>query len=112
MLPAWAQQAVAEFTGRFPREWRFELREVPAATRTKSSDAARAKGQEGERLLRAAGEAAIVALDERGATLATADWAKALQQWQRDGRDRALLIGGADGLSPECLARADARWSL
>ena len=30
----------------------------------------------------------------------------------REGRDLALLIGGADGLAPECIAAADHRWSL
>ena len=28
------------------------------------------------------------------------------------GRDVALLVGGPDGLAPECLAIADLRWSL
>ena len=29
-----------------------------------------------------------------------------------DGRDVNLLIGGPDGLSPDCIARANMRWSL
>ena len=29
-----------------------------------------------------------------------------------NGRDVCLIIGGPDGLSKECLARADMRWSL
>jgi 23S rRNA (pseudouridine1915-N3)-methyltransferase len=29
-----------------------------------------------------------------------------------DGRDVALMIGGADGLAPACLEKADQRWSL
>jgi len=29
-----------------------------------------------------------------------------------DGRDIALLVGGADGLSPARLAKADVCWSL
>ena len=56
--------------------------------------------------------AQVIAFDERGETLATVGWAKALESWQRDGRDVALLIGGPDGLAPECLARAQRRWSL
>jgi 23S rRNA (pseudouridine1915-N3)-methyltransferase len=35
-----------------------------------------------------------------------------LPQWQQDGRDVALLVGGPDGLAPACLAAAAARWSL
>jgi 23S rRNA (pseudouridine1915-N3)-methyltransferase len=30
----------------------------------------------------------------------------------REGRPLALLIGGPDGLSPQCRARADQGWSL
>jgi 23S rRNA (pseudouridine1915-N3)-methyltransferase len=35
-----------------------------------------------------------------------------LGTWLARGRDIALLIGGADGLSPACLSRAELRWSL
>jgi 23S rRNA (pseudouridine1915-N3)-methyltransferase len=35
-----------------------------------------------------------------------------LAAWLRDGKDVALLVGGPEGLAPECLARAERRWSL
>ena len=35
-----------------------------------------------------------------------------LSGWLRDGKDVALLVGGPEGLAPECLARAERRWSL
>jgi hypothetical protein len=35
-----------------------------------------------------------------------------LADWQRLGRDVALLVGGANGLNPRCLGRADQRCSL
>jgi 23S rRNA (pseudouridine1915-N3)-methyltransferase len=38
--------------------------------------------------------------------------ARELQDWQMSGDNYSLLIGGPDGLSPECLQRADRRWSL
>ena len=38
--------------------------------------------------------------------------AQRLADWQQDGQDIAFLIGGADGLHPDCLARADYTWSL
>lgn len=112
-LPKWVEQGVAEFQVRLPREWRFEIVEIPVAARGDNADIERLKRTEGEKMLRAvpAGAEAI-AFDERGDLLATAAWAKAVQAWQRDGRDVALLIGGPDGLAPECLARAQRRWSL
>ncbi len=34
------------------------------------------------------------------------------RHWHRLGRNVALLVGGADGLDPRCLGRADQRWAL
>lgn len=112
-MPAWVEQGVAEYQPRLPREWRFELVEIPVASRGKNADIARLKQAEGEKMLKAVPPGAqVIALDERGESLATTDWAKAVQGWQREGRDVALLIGGPDGLAPECLSRAGRRWSL
>jgi len=32
--------------------------------------------------------------------------------WQMEGRNVSFLIGGPDGLSSDCIKRADMRWSL
>jgi 23S rRNA (pseudouridine1915-N3)-methyltransferase len=56
--------------------------------------------------------AEVIAFDERGELRSTPDWARSVKQWQQHGRDVALLVGGPDGLAPECLARAQQRWSL
>ena len=40
------------------------------------------------------------ALAERGTTLPTTALAQQLQQWQLEGADVALVIGGPDGLEP------------
>ena len=52
--------------------------------------------------------ALVCALDERGATMSSPDFAKLLGKWRDAGRsDVAFLIGGADGLSPEMRTEAD-----
>jgi 23S rRNA (pseudouridine1915-N3)-methyltransferase len=112
-LPKWVAAGVAEYEPRLPREWRFELVEIRVAARGDNPDLGRLKRAEGEKMLRAVPAGAdVIAFDERGEALSTAEWARAVQDWQRDGRDVALLIGGPDGLSPQCLARAQRRWSL
>jgi 23S rRNA (pseudouridine1915-N3)-methyltransferase len=54
----------------------------------------------------------VVTLDERGAAWSSAALAQQLAAWRQDGRDVVLLVGGADGLSPRCVARAEQSWSL
>ena len=112
-MPKWVEQGVEEFAVRLPREWRFEIVEIPVAARGDNADVARLKKAEGEKMLRAIPEGAqVIAFDERGESLSTLDWAKVAQGWMREGRDVALLVGGPDGLAPECLARANRKWSL
>jgi 23S rRNA (pseudouridine1915-N3)-methyltransferase len=111
-MPAWVEAGFAEYAQRLPRELRLELVEIAVEARGKNADIARLREAEGEKMLRAAGASRIVAFDERGETLDTIGWSKAIPQWLRDGRDVALLVGGPDGLSPACLAAATSRWSL
>jgi 23S rRNA (pseudouridine1915-N3)-methyltransferase len=54
-----------------------------------------------------------VALDERGKTLTSPDFAQKLADWRDMGRgDLAFLIGGADGIAPALLETADFRLSF
>ncbi len=111
-MPAWIADGYREFAGRMPRELPLELVEIAASRARRAGDVARARDEEGERLLTAAGEARIVALDEGGRSLATRALAERLDGWMMDGRDVALLVGGADGLSRACRQRAELVWSL
>jgi 23S rRNA (pseudouridine1915-N3)-methyltransferase len=103
--------AVEEYAKRIGRYARFELVEVAEARR--HAGTLRARGEEGETLLsRVRPGERVVALDERGEEPDSAAFAGRVGRWLRDGRDVALLLGGADGLSPAVLARADERLSL
>lgn len=52
--------------------------------------------------------ALVVALDERGRTLSSPEFAEQLGRWRDDGISAlAFLIGGADGLDPDLRDRAD-----
>ncbi|RMD46681.1 MAG: 23S rRNA (pseudouridine(1915)-N(3))-methyltransferase RlmH [Alphaproteobacteria bacterium] len=52
--------------------------------------------------------AALCVLDERGRTLSSPEFAARLAGWRDAGRPAAaLVIGGADGLTPELRAQAD-----
>jgi 23S rRNA (pseudouridine1915-N3)-methyltransferase len=98
---------------RLPRELRLEWCEIPLARRRKDSRAEQLRQREGEQILKAIpGGDRVVAMDVLGKALSTEQLARELQDWQMSGDNYSLLIGGPDGLSPECLQRADRRWSL
>ncbi len=112
-MPAWVETAWADYSSRLPHECRLELIEIAPAQRGKNTDIARARQQEGEKILKAIPrDSFVIALDERGDALSSPQWAAELQKWMQSGRDTCLLVGGPDGHSPEVLARADRRWSL
>ena len=73
-LPAWAEQACAEYARRMPRG--YEVERI-SAKRLKLPQNVR-----------------VIALDERGEALTTRQFAGLL------GQETAFVIGGADGLDP------------
>lgn len=112
-MPKWVNDAVAEYTARYPREWHFSLSALPPATRHKSRTVAEILDIEGDKLLRAAQRhSLLIALDERGECWTSRQFSMRLSQWQSQSEEVAMLLGGADGLSPLCRQAAHHTWSL
>lgn len=112
-LPGWQQQGFQEYAKRLPRECALVLSEIPAAARGKGRPTRQMIEKESDRMLAAlAANDYVIALDQPGAQYTTEDLAGLLETWLGQGRDLAMLIGGADGLSDACRSRADLRWSL
>jgi 23S rRNA (pseudouridine1915-N3)-methyltransferase len=110
-LPDWMNAGYAEYARRLPPETPLELREIEVQRGRGGVE--RAIRDEGEKMLALVSPAHyVVALDVTGRTLDTPALAKWWQKRLQDGRDLAFLIGGPDGLAPDCLARADERLSL
>jgi 23S rRNA (pseudouridine1915-N3)-methyltransferase len=110
-MPGWVQEGFEEYRKRLPREWALELREIPLARR--GADVARAVREEGDALLAALdGDELVVALEVGGKPLSTTDISSRLGRWREDGQRAAFLVGGPDGLSDACRARAREQWSL
>ena len=89
-MPDWVKTGFEEYQRRFPKDMPFELVEIPAGKRGKNADT----------------------LDIPGKPWTTAQLAQQLEGWKNDGRDVCLLIGGPEGLSPECKAAAEQSWSI
>lgn len=112
-MPGWVNDGFEDYARRLPRECRLVLTEIPAATRGKSRTTEQNRDEEGRRMLAAVPrDALVIALDEHGKTRDTLALARELDDWLASGRDVALLVGGADGLSPACRAAAAHSWSL
>lgn len=54
----------------------------------------------------------LVLLDERGKQFTSQQLANQLSDWQSDGRDLCLVIGGPDGVSGAVRKRSNFVWSL
>ncbi len=107
-MPAWVDTAFDEYAKRMPPECRVILKEIRPVERTGGKTAESAMQQERSRIEAALPKGArIIALDERGKDLTTMQLSQQLTQWQQDGRDVALIIGGADGLDADFKTRAD-----
>ena len=66
------------------------------------------KAAEGEALLAQLKDSYVIACDERGKSHASRAFADRIAKLRDEGRRRlVLIVGGADGLAPEVLARAD-----
>ncbi len=112
-MPAWVKSGCDDYLRRLKPGLNVSLQALESATRTAAADPRRAVAEEGRRFLGALrpGEF-VVALDERGTQLSTRELAAWLKGRMQEGADLAFLIGGADGLAPPVLQRADFRWSL
>jgi len=111
-MPAWVEAGYQEYAKRLSGEIRLQLKAIRAGTRG-SGGVERAVQEEGRRMLDALGKSArVIALDERGESWSTRELAQRLAEWLASGVDLALLVGGPDGLAPECRERAERSWSL
>ena len=111
--PRWVQDGCEEYARRLPRAWQFECVEVKPSPRKSGATTEQVQRTEAERIRQALPKnGLLVALDERGASWSTEEFAAQIERWQMTGRDLAFAIGGADGLDPELLSAADQRLSL
>ena len=111
--PEWVDAGADDYAKRMRGRCALEIKAVPLARRTATAPAERAIQDEGKRMLAAVPAGAhVVALLETGKPWSTKELARKLEGWMQLGAPVALLVGGPDGLSPECVARANERWSL
>ncbi|MBL4789942.1 MAG: 23S rRNA (pseudouridine(1915)-N(3))-methyltransferase RlmH [Kordiimonadaceae bacterium] len=101
-----AEQALMqEYFKRLP--WKTSVIEIDI--KKTSATSAERKTREAEKLLAAIPQgAAIIVLDEHGKALSSRAFAGKIDDWQMAGyKNLAFIIGGADGLDKNLIAKAD-----
>lgn len=112
-MPAWVDDAFAEYQKRMPRETALRLLTVKPEKREGGKTAAQAMAAEAQRIAAALPKTCLrVVLDERGQQVSSTALAERMQAWMAGGRDVALIVGGADGLATAIKDEADWAWSL
>lgn len=109
--PGWISQGFDEYAKRLPKEMPLTLVEIPAPKH--HQDSTKIDELEGKKIAQKLDPSDwVVALDEGGREFNSKALAKELSGWRELGRNVVFLIGGANGLSEDLLARADQRISL
>ncbi|MEJ2619631.1 MAG: 23S rRNA (pseudouridine(1915)-N(3))-methyltransferase RlmH [Candidatus Thiodiazotropha sp.] len=112
-MPGWVVEGYQSYARRLNGDCHLHLLEIAPGQRGKKADIKRIVKDEGERMLKAIPKGChVVALDVQGRAWSTEQLSNKLQSWMIDGRDLALLVGGPEGLSAECLSQSEGRWSL
>lgn len=112
-MPKWVNEGVAEYAKRLPKAWQFKFVELPIGHRPKGQAVEKAIEAEADSILeKIEPNEFVVALAVEGKAWSTEELAHNMADWQMQGHNICLLIGGPDGLSPRCMARANSRWSL
>lgn len=118
-MPKWVQTGFDDYFKRIQPMLNTELVELAAAKRAKNPSDANLdqyREQEGKTILEShvkhSNREQLWVLDVKGKMLSTEKLASKLEDAMQEGNDIAFVIGGADGVSPEVIAKADFKWSL
>ncbi len=112
-MPDWVTKGYLEYANRLTGNVQLHLKEVAAEKRTKNSDTKAICKKESDKLIKAIpGGCHVVALDVLGQAWSTEKLASHMENWMMSGKDVALLVGGPEGMTRECVNQADQVWSL
>jgi 23S rRNA (pseudouridine1915-N3)-methyltransferase len=111
-VPDWIQTGIHHYQKQLPAALNFSLITLETQKR-KGKNSEQIKELEGELLIKATKDSnLVIAFDERGKQYSTKSITSFLSNWQQNGDNVSLLIGGADGLSESVKNTAHQLWGL
>ena len=102
----------ADYLKRMPRELGLTQLTVPLVTGGSRQSAQQRREREASQILAKLRPGYSIALDDKGSAWTSSDWSAQLQRWMAEFTHVNLIIGGPDGLSPQCLQACQRRVSL
>ena len=111
-MPGWVAAGYDDYARRLPREFALDLIEHRPEPREQGRSVAKLLAAEAARIHNSCMGFGIVALDERGASWTTREFATRLAKWRDASDDVAFVIGSADGLAADVKAQASAVLAL
>lgn len=111
-MPNWISTGIEHYQKQLPSHYHFTITAIDSQSR-KSDSTEKTKELESKLILEAANESTIlIAFDEMGSQQSSKVIAKSIENWQLQSENVALIIGGADGLSPELKKKCHHLWGL
>jgi 23S rRNA (pseudouridine1915-N3)-methyltransferase len=105
-MPIWAEQAVQDYLGRFPRDFEVAVRPVRPEARREQPVARILEAEQARLDAAIPGGDRLIALDPQGVDWTTEHLARQIGQWRDASEHVSFAIGGPDGLSQTLKARA------
>lgn len=111
-IAAAIDKKINDYAKRIPRQYHFQMVEIPAVKRSKGMSIDTARDKEWQRMLaKKPSPSFLILMDERGKETTSQEFAQHLSEWQVQ-HQITFLLGGADGFSTSQRQQADLVWSL
>ena len=112
-MPDWVNRATESYLKRLPAHWHIKLISIACQKRTRQANLTKIQQLESQALFAVVPVShQIIALDRKGIHIDSVNLANTLIDWQQFNQNTSLLIGGPEGIAPDYLNKAHARWSL
>lgn len=112
-MPNWVTDGYNEYAKRLSKYCRLKLTELPIAKRSKTTSTEQAKQDESKLILEHIKSSDyVIALDIFSKQHTTEELADFIEKITLETSSIAILIGGPDGMTQECIAKAQKKLSL